>query len=74
MSAIPPELLGLSVEVVRSNRRSAALHLHGTALQVRVPLHLPADREPALLQQNAPGSSPRWPNFSDSPPAPQGSW
>ena len=37
MSAIPEEVLGLHVEVVRSNRRTAALHIVGNELQVRVP-------------------------------------
>ena len=54
MSAIPPELLGLKVEVVRSSRRSAALHILGTALQVRVPLHVSDERIAALLQQKRP--------------------
>jgi predicted metal-dependent hydrolase len=54
MSAIPAELLGLKVEVVRSSRRGAALHILGTALQVRVPLHLADERVAALLQQKRP--------------------
>tara|TARA_Y100001978_G_scaffold187451_1_gene188019 strand:+ start:393 stop:509 length:117 start_codon:yes stop_codon:yes gene_type:complete len=37
MSAIPEEVLGLRVEVVRSKRRTAALHIVGNELQVRVP-------------------------------------
>ena len=54
MSAIPAELLGLKVEVVRSSRRGAALHILGTALQVRGPLHLADERVAALLQQKRP--------------------
>ena len=54
MSAIPQELLGLQVEVVRSPRRTAALHIVGSALQVRVPEHLRDERVAALLQQKRP--------------------
>ena len=54
MSAIPQELLGLRVEVVRSIRRTAALHIVGSALQVRVPAQLGDERVAALLQQKRP--------------------
>lgn len=54
MSAIPQELLGLRVAVVRSLRRTAALHIAGSELQVRVPEHLADDRVAAILQQKRP--------------------
>lgn len=54
MSAIPQELLGLQVEVVRSIRRTAALHIVGSALQVRVPAQLADERVAAILQQKRP--------------------
>ena len=37
MSVIPKEVLGLRVQVVRSSRRTSALHILGNELQVRVP-------------------------------------
>ena len=37
MSAIPKELYGLKVEVVRSKRKTSALYIIGDALQIRVP-------------------------------------
>ena len=37
MSAIPKELYGLKVEVVRSKRKTSALHIIGDELQIRVP-------------------------------------
>ena len=40
MTAVPEEVLGLKVEVVRSPRRTAALHIVGSDLQVRVPKDL----------------------------------
>ena len=43
-SASPDELLGLRVEVLRSVRRTAALHIVGSAPQVRVPEHLADER------------------------------
>lgn len=51
MSAIPDEVLGLRVEVVRSIRRTAALHIVGTDLQVRVPEQLDDERVTAILRQ-----------------------
>lgn len=54
MNAIPQELLGLRVEVVRSIRRTAALHIVGSDLQVRVPEHLGDERVAAILQQKRP--------------------
>lgn len=54
MSAIPQELLGLRVAVVRSLRRTAALHIVGSELQVRVPAQLGDERVAALLQQKRP--------------------
>ena len=54
MSAVPQELLGLRVAVLRSLRRTAALHIVGSELQVRVPAHLADDRVAAILQQKRP--------------------
>ena len=51
MTAIPKEVLGLRVEVVRSIRRTAGLHIVGTDLQVRVPEDLGDERVAAILQQ-----------------------
>ena len=54
MTAIPDEVLGLKVEVVRSIRRTAALHIVGSDLQVRIPKDLGDDRVAAILQQKRP--------------------
>ena len=54
MSAIPEEVLGLRVEVVRSIRRTASLHIVGSDLQVRVPESLGDERVAAILQQKRP--------------------
>ncbi len=54
MTAIPEEVLGLRVEVVRSIRRTAAIHIVGSDLQVRVPEHLEDERVAAILQQKRP--------------------
>lgn len=54
MSAIPQELLGLRVAVLRSPRRTAALHIVGSELQVRVPAQLGEDRVAAILRQKRP--------------------
>jgi predicted metal-dependent hydrolase len=54
MSAIPEEVLGLRVEVVRSIRRTAALHIVGSDLQVRVPEDLGDERVAAILKQKRP--------------------
>ena len=54
MTAIPQEVLGLKVEVVRSPRRTAALHIVGSDLQVRVPKDLGDERVAAILQQKRP--------------------
>ena len=54
MSAIPVEVLGLRVEVVRSVRRTAGLHIVGTDLQVRVPEHLGDERVAEILKQKRP--------------------
>ena len=51
MSAIPSEVLGLRVEVVRSIRRTAALHIIGSDLQVRVPEYVGDERVAAFLQK-----------------------
>jgi predicted metal-dependent hydrolase len=51
VTAIPLEVLGLRVEVVRSVRRTAGLHIVGTDLQVRVPEDLGDERVAAILQQ-----------------------
>ena len=54
MNAIPEEVLGLRVEVVRSIRRTASLHIVGTDLQIRIPEHLEDERVAAILQQKRP--------------------
>jgi len=54
MTAIPEEVLGLKVEVVRSPRRTAALHIVGSDLQMRVPKELRDERVAAILQQKRP--------------------
>jgi len=54
MTAIPEEVLGLRVEVVRSIRRTAALHIVGSDLQVRVPEDLGDERVAAILRQKRP--------------------
>ena len=54
MSAIPEDILGLRVEVVRSIRRTAALHIIGTDLQVRVPEHVGDERVTAFLTKQRP--------------------
>jgi predicted metal-dependent hydrolase len=54
MTAIPQEVLGLRVEVVRSIRRSAALHIIGSDLQVRVPEHVGDERVAAFLKRKRP--------------------
>jgi len=54
MTAIPEEILGLRVEVVRSIRRTAALHIVGSDLQVRVPEHVGDERVAAILKQKRP--------------------
>ena len=54
MTAIPKEVLGLRVEVVRSIRRTAGLHIVGTELQVRVPEDLGDERVAEILKQKRP--------------------
>lgn len=54
MTAIPEEVLGLRVEVVRSIRRTTALHIVGSDLQVRVPEDLEDERVAAILSQKRP--------------------
>lgn len=54
MTAIPDEVLGLRVEVVRSIRRTAGLHIVGTDLQVRVPEHLEDQRVAEILKRKRP--------------------
>jgi len=73
MNAIPQELLGLRVEVVRSLRRTAALHIVGTALQVRVPEQLADERVAALLQQKRPWICSRGPSCNSCRPIGPGS-
>ena len=51
MSAIPEEVLGLRVEVVRSKRRTSALHIVGNELQVRVPNEVKDSSIIEILQQ-----------------------
>jgi predicted metal-dependent hydrolase len=54
VTAIPEEVLGLRVEVVRSIRRTAALHIIGRDLQVRVPDHVGDERVAAFLKRKRP--------------------
>jgi predicted metal-dependent hydrolase len=54
MTAIPEDVLGLRVEVVRSIRRTAALHIIGGDLQVRVPEHVGDERVAAFLTKKRP--------------------
>jgi predicted metal-dependent hydrolase len=54
MIAIPEEVLGLRVDVVRSIRRTAALHIIGGDLQVRVPEHVGDERVAAFLTKKRP--------------------
>ena len=54
MSAIPEEVLGLRVEVVRSRRRTAALHIVGNELQVRVPKQIRDESIIEILQKKRP--------------------
>ncbi len=54
MSAIPAEVLGLRVEVVRSRRRTAALHIVGNELQVRVPNQVRDESIIEILQKKRP--------------------
>ena len=54
MTAIPEEVLGLRVEVIRSIRRTAALHIIGGDLQVRVPEHVGDERVAAFLTKKRP--------------------
>ena len=54
MTAIPEEVLGLRVEVVRSIRRTAGLRIVGTDLQVRVPEHLEDQRVAEILKRKRP--------------------
>ena len=51
MTIMPDEVLGLRVDVDRSIRRSAALHIVGSALQVRFSKGLGDDRVAAILHQ-----------------------
>jgi predicted metal-dependent hydrolase len=54
MTVIPNEVLGLRVEVVRSMRRTAALHITGSDLQVRVPEQVGDERVAAFLKRKRP--------------------
>ena len=54
MSAIPEEVLGLRVEIVRSRRRTAALHIVGNELQVRVPNQVRDESIIEILQKKRP--------------------
>lgn len=54
MTAVPEEILGLRVKVIRSMRRTAALHIVGNELQVRIPERLGDERVAAILQQKRP--------------------
>jgi hypothetical protein len=59
VTAIPDEVLGLRVEVVRSVRRTAGLHIVGTDLQVRVPEDLGDERVAEILKQKRPSGLPK---------------
>ena len=59
MTAIPQQVLGLLVEVVCSLSRTAALHIVGGDLQVRIPEHLGDERVAAILMQKRPASAAR---------------
>ena len=54
MTVVPEEILGLRVEVIRSRRRTAALHIIGNGLQVRIPERLGDEWVAAILQQKRP--------------------
>jgi predicted metal-dependent hydrolase len=54
VTAIPEEVLGLRVEVLRSVRKTAALHIIGGDLQVRVPEHVGDERVAAFLTKKRP--------------------
>lgn len=54
MTAIPDEVLGLRVAVLRSARTTAALQIVGSDLQVRIPHHLADERVAAILSQKRP--------------------
>ncbi len=50
MISIPKEILGLHVDIVRSRRRTAALHIIGNHLQVRVPQQIKDEHIIEILQ------------------------
>jgi predicted metal-dependent hydrolase len=54
MNPIPEEVLGLRVAVIRSTRRTAALHIIGSVLQVRVPDAAVDERVAAFLKRMRP--------------------
>ncbi|MYG37691.1 MAG: M48 family metallopeptidase [Synechococcus sp. SB0676_bin_10] len=54
MTDVPPEILGLRVKVIRSTRRTAALHIIGNELHVRIPERLGDERVAGILQQKRP--------------------
>lgn len=71
LSAIPTELLGLRLAVLRSSRRSAALQIVGDQLQVRVPHHLDDERVAAILRQKRPWIRARVVERQRLPPPPR---
>jgi len=68
MTAIPEEILGLRVMVVRSMRRTAALHIVGNELHVRIPQRLGDERVAMILQQKRPWIRTRVAEWQPVPP------
>lgn len=68
MTTIPEEVLGLRVAVIRSMRRTAALHVLGNELHVRIPHHLEDERVAAILQQKRPWIRARVAQWNPAPP------
>ena len=50
MISIPKEISGLNVDIIRSRRRTAALHIIGNQLQVRVPQQVKDEHIIEILQ------------------------
>lgn len=68
MTAVPAEIFGLRIEVVRSARRTAALHIDGGELQVRVPHHVGDARVAAILLRKRAWIRSKVVEFQRSPP------
>jgi len=54
MTAVPAEILGFRVKVVRSTRRTAALHIIGNELHVLIPQRLGDEWVAGILQRKRP--------------------